>query len=604
MTLHKGNKILQDLQDIESKIESLNIPFGTFAGIMLEEDSFSIAELGGEKIFIHKNLIDAKNTISLLFPWIKKHALEQNIKFVAAALCGRGNLEKIGSKLWLSQDIVPLLKKDKKPCEKEAEALVREAASAFDENNIGRLELAELSEVIPSFLVTLEDYKKTASQTEYEKLLSLVKQFHGKKLIFISATAQGGGVALMRHALMRLYRLLEVDAHWYVLKDRIEAFEITKKKFHNVLQAVSSPDVVLNNKDKEIYNAWTTENADYFRAVIKNADVIVIDDPQPSGLMPIIRRYRPQAKIIYRSHIQIESDLVDQPGTPQSITWNFIWNNIKSCDCFIAHPIRKFIPKNVPKEKVVMMPATTDPLDGLNKELSKTQKSYYMNLFNRLLLKLNQSPLDLSRPYIIQVARFDPSKGIPDVVESFKKLRERMQKEGKPLPQLIIVGNGAVDDPDGLPILNITHDLIHSEPYKDLVDDIKIAQLPHIDQMLNVLLRESKIVLQLSHKEGFEIKVTEALMKAKPVIAYKAGGITLQIKDKQNGFLIEVGDTDKVAERMFDLLTNQKLYMKMSKSAINQHRRDVLTIPNAIRWLTLATELVKNGKVEGNFREI
>lgn len=37
----------------------------------------------------------------------------------------------------------------------------------------------------------------------------------GTKMAFFSATPQGGGVALMRHALVRLSRLLSVDVKWY-----------------------------------------------------------------------------------------------------------------------------------------------------------------------------------------------------------------------------------------------------------------------------------------------------------------------------------------------------------------------------------------------------
>src|SRR5690606_18945282 len=149
------------------------------------------------------------------------------------------------------------------------------------------------------------------------------------KVIFISATPQGGGVALMRHALMRLYRSLGVDAHWHVLKEKPEVFFITKTKFHNVLQAVASPDVSLTKEDEEIYLAWSKANADVLRPVYTRADVIIIDDPQPAGLIPYIKKDHPSAKILYRSHIQVEAALVDKVGTPQHKTWQFIWQFAK-----------------------------------------------------------------------------------------------------------------------------------------------------------------------------------------------------------------------------------------------------------------------------------
>jgi alpha,alpha-trehalose phosphorylase (configuration-retaining) len=34
------------------------------------------------------------------------------------------------------------------------------------------------------------------------------------KIAFFNSTPQGGGVALMRHALVRFLRLLEVDVEW------------------------------------------------------------------------------------------------------------------------------------------------------------------------------------------------------------------------------------------------------------------------------------------------------------------------------------------------------------------------------------------------------
>jgi hypothetical protein len=36
------------------------------------------------------------------------------------------------------------------------------------------------------------------------------------KFAFFSSTPQGGGVALMRHALIRLFRIVGVDCKWYV----------------------------------------------------------------------------------------------------------------------------------------------------------------------------------------------------------------------------------------------------------------------------------------------------------------------------------------------------------------------------------------------------
>src|SRR5690348_9075200 len=114
----------------------------------------------------------------------------------------------------------------------------------------------------------------------------------------------------------------------------------------------------------------------------------------------------------------------------------------------------------------------------------------------------------LTRGYITQIARFDPSKGIPDVLRRYANFRS-MTKDA---PQLVICGHSLIDDPDGSMTFDQTMCIIHEEmpQYKH---DIVITRLGPSDQLLNAILSESKIVLQLSTREGFEVKVSEALHK-------------------------------------------------------------------------------------------
>jgi hypothetical protein len=60
------------------------------------------------------------------------------------------------------------------------------------------------------------------------------------------------------------------------------------------------------------------------------------DDPQMPGLIPLIRKVRPEVPIVYRSHIEIRSDLVHKEGSPQEEVWKYLWNNIQHADLFIS----------------------------------------------------------------------------------------------------------------------------------------------------------------------------------------------------------------------------------------------------------------------------
>ena len=85
----------------------------------------------------------------------------------------------------------------------------------------------------------------------------------------------------------------------------------------------------------------------------------------------------------------------------------------------------------------------------------------------------------------------------------------------KPLsskPQLIVCGHGSVDDPDGAIVYDETMSLIENE-FSYLSDDIVVIRIGPSDQILNAIISLSKVVLQLSLREGFEVKVSEALHK-------------------------------------------------------------------------------------------
>jgi hypothetical protein len=119
-------------------------------------------------------------------------------------------------------------------------------------------------------------------------------------------------------------------------------------------------------------------------------------------------------KIIFRCHIEIRADLVDDPMSPQHALFDkyFYQKFLHLVDLFIFHPICQFIPSCVPREKTVLMPACTDPLDGLNKGLSPSVMDYWFSVLARCCYDQGSHTLDWrNRPYIVQIARFDPSKG-------------------------------------------------------------------------------------------------------------------------------------------------------------------------------------------------
>jgi alpha,alpha-trehalose phosphorylase (configuration-retaining) len=220
-----------------------------------------------------------------------------NIKFIAVGLEKSELTQGLGSDLWLRLDIVPHeFKTMQNSWKKKCLALCENVLREFDENNLSLIETNGMNSVKTSRLVELSEYAKFSDRQDFEVLNILAAKCRRDKIniAFFNSTACGGGVALMRHAMIRLYRLLDVNVNWHVMEADEEIFQITKKKFHNILHGVARQEIKLTLQDKKQYNKWIEKNARKFEPIFKNSNVLVIDDPQPSGLIPYIKKVQPQ----------------------------------------------------------------------------------------------------------------------------------------------------------------------------------------------------------------------------------------------------------------------------------------------------------------------
>jgi hypothetical protein len=69
-------------------------------------------------------------------------------------------------------------------------------------------------------LTWLGSYQKSVrSERTWAACMKYVKSLKQRnvRIAFFSSTPQGGGVALMRHALIRFFRVVGVDCKWYLI---------------------------------------------------------------------------------------------------------------------------------------------------------------------------------------------------------------------------------------------------------------------------------------------------------------------------------------------------------------------------------------------------
>ncbi|KAK5707876.1 hypothetical protein LTR97_000415 [Elasticomyces elasticus] len=509
---------------------------------------------------------------------------------------------QVAARIWTELDIVPIairegesgrMVKSVVSVDELADSMARKALRFFGPSKQPRVQVSfdnkvEVDLDSRAVITSLEQYKNGVSEQTWQTTLRYAESLKQgkKKFAFFSATPQGGGVALMRHAQMRLFALLGVEASWWVPRPKPEVFRITKTN-HNILQGVADPKERLTQNQQDLVRAWVYSNAEHYwtrdggplaSRTKGGVDVVIVDDPQLPELIKIAKQHDPERPVIFRSHIQVRSDLANTPGTPTAEVWQWLWDSVQHADVFISHPVKAFVPQTVSHKKLAYMPATTDCLPTL---------AYP------------------KREFITQISRFDPSKGIPDVLASYAEFRRssRYCKDMKPeeTPQLVVAGHYSVDDPDGVTVLNQTLELLDSE-YSDIKDSVIPMRLGPTDQLLNALMSQARVGVQLSTREGFEIKVSEGLHKGIPMIVSNAGGIPLQVQDGKSGFIVEPGDTKAVAKHLDLLFSDEQRYKQMSEFAASHVSDEVGTVGAAVCWLYLVDKLSKGQKFEPNGR--
>jgi trehalose synthase len=216
------------------------------------------------------------------------------------------------------------------------------------------------------------------------------------------------------------------------------------------------------------------------------------------------------------------------------------------------------------------MPPAIDPLAPKNMSLSPEDAAYIVDQFG----------LDIERPLMLQVSRFDPWKDPLGVIDAYRIVKERF-----PDMQLALVGSMATDDPEGWEFFQSTMDYAG--------DDQDIYILSNLNNVgaveVNAFQTQADVVIQKSIKEGFGLTVTEALWKARPTVAGNVGGIPLQIVDGETGYLIS--SADQAAERVLRILEDPELAKQLGRAGKERARELFLTPRLLCDWLRLFGEL-------------
>ncbi|MDQ4082788.1 MAG: glycosyltransferase, partial [Actinomycetota bacterium] len=261
--------------------------------------------------------------------------------------------------------------------------------------------------------------------------------------------------------------------------------------------------------------------------------------------------HRPAGKWVWRCHI----DLTEA----QPEVWDLIHPYVEQYDGAIF-TMAEYVNEDVRQPQVYTIPPAIDPLSPKNVDLSDATAQEILKRYG----------VDPHRRQLLQVSRFDPWKDPLGVIDVY-----RLVKEEIPEVQLVLVGSMAHDDPEGWDYWYKTVNYAAGD--KDIFLFSNLTNVGAIE--VNALQSVADVVIQKSIREGFGLVVTEALWKARPLVASRAGGIPMQVVDG-GGLLVE--DIPEAAVACTKILKDQAFARQMGHRGKEHVRKHYLT-PRLLR---------------------
>jgi len=148
---------------------------------------------------------------------------------------------------------------------------------------------------------------------------------------------------------------------------------------------------------------------------------------------------------------------------------------------------------------------------------------------------------------LVHLSNFRPVKRLPDVIEIFARVHREVPVK------LLLIGDG----PDRARAEWMAHQ-------KGLAADVVfLGKQNQVQDLLNC----ADVMLLPSELESFGLAALEAMACGVPAVCSRVGGVPEVIRDGVEGYLVEPGDVDTMAERVLRILTEPGRREEMGRAA-------------------------------------
>jgi trehalose synthase len=460
---------------------------------------------------------------------------------------------------------------------------------------------------------SVERFRSVLAAEEVEEALAVARQarqrLSGRVVWNVNSTAVGGGVAEMLQSLLAYTRSLGIDTRWAVISGTPEFFHVTKR-LHHALHGSEGDGSPLGDAEHRVYEEALRSNAVEMASRVQPGDFVILHDPQTAGMARHL--LDAGAHVVWRCHVGH-----DTPGPEVERGWRFLAPYLEPISHYVFSR-QAYVPDACDHGKSVVIQPSIDAFSPKNQDLEEDAIRtilVHTGLVegpppprpDHTFLRDDGSPSRVERradvkrlgraptwetPLVVQVSRWDPLKDPIGVLQGFARLVEG------PLPihpELVLAGpnvSGVSDDPEGGKVLEAVEAAWRALPHA-VRDRVHLACLPTADvqenaAIVNALQRHATVVVQKSLHEGFGLTVTEAMWKARPVVASAVGGIQDQVEDGRSGILLkDPTDLDAFAAVLRELLPDAERRRRLGEAGRQRVRDHFLGLGHLVQYARL-----------------
>jgi trehalose synthase len=434
----------------------------------------------------------------------------------------------------------------------------------------------------------------------------------GRQIWNVNSTSAGGGVAEMLWSWVGLAHGLGIGMRWLTIGGDAEFFTLTKR-IHNYLHGELGDGGSLGAEERALFERVSEENAASALEQLGRDDIAFLHDPQTAGLVPhIVAAGR---MVVWRCHIG-----ADERNELTAAGWDFLAPYVREADAVIFSR-RTYVPDFCAGMTVAVVPPSIDAFSPKNQEMAPAQVRSILRRTGLLapdgddgaeptFLRSDGGEARVERrcetlgegrlpaagtPLVVQVSRWDRLKDPVGVLRGFAEVES--DDHGA---HLVLAGpslGSVADDPEGAAVLAEV-DAERRELPEEIRNRVLLACLPMDDldenaAIVNALQRQAAIVVQKSLKEGFGLTVTEAMWKARPVVATATGGIVDQIEDGVDGVLLKNPlDQTAFAAAVTRLLESPERARAIGEAARERVRAHFLEDRHTLQYVELFERLL------------